>query len=214
MFIVFLSAILALMNAYLWKRLVKDTTGPGRTRRILTLVLIALALVLVATLVVPRFADVTAAGWYAWPGYLWFGLVVYLFLTLLVLEPVRLALRGWVKREADSGDGLRRPCVARPAGRAARPAGVEPADVPGAGQCGGRRRRVGRPGRRRRCDCTRTTRPAAATGAPASARPRVSRIPHRRRVGHPPRPAGGTGTHRADRRDHQRGGAGPRRDRG
>ena len=99
MFIVFLSAILALMTVYLWKRLVKDTTAPGRTRRIFTLVLIALALLLVATLVVPRFADVTAAGWYAWPGYLWFGLIVYLFLTLLVLEPVRLALRGWVKRE-------------------------------------------------------------------------------------------------------------------
>jgi uncharacterized protein len=99
MFIVFLSAILALMNVYLWKRLVKDTTGPGRARRIFTGVLIALALLLVATLVVPRFVDVPAAGWYAWPGYLWFGLLVYLFLTLLVLEPVKLALRGWVKRE-------------------------------------------------------------------------------------------------------------------
>ena len=74
MFIVFLSAILALMTVYLWKRLVKDTTAPGAgTRRIFTLVLIALALLIVATLVVPRFADVTAAGWYAWPGYLWFG---------------------------------------------------------------------------------------------------------------------------------------------
>ena len=99
MFIVFLSAILALMNVYLWKRLAKDTTGPGRTRRILTVVHMALAVLLVTTLVLPRFADVTAAGWYAWPAYLWFGLIVYLFLTLLVLEPVRLALRGWVKRE-------------------------------------------------------------------------------------------------------------------
>jgi uncharacterized protein len=113
MFIVFLSAILALMTVYLWKRLVKDTTAPGRTRWILTLVLIALALLIVATLVVPRFADVTAAGWYAWPGYLWFGLVVYLFLTLLVLEPVRLGLRSWVKREplaaaSSGGRGVRR----------------------------------------------------------------------------------------------------------
>ena len=100
MFIVFLSAILALMSVYLWKRLVRDTTGPGRTRRILTGVLVVLTLLLVAALVVPRFADMTAAGWYAWPGYLWFGLIVYLFLTLLVLEPVRLALRGWVKRKS------------------------------------------------------------------------------------------------------------------
>ena len=41
----------------------------------------------------------TESAWFAWPGYLWFGLVVYLFLTLLVLEPVRLALRGWAKRK-------------------------------------------------------------------------------------------------------------------
>ncbi len=99
MFIVVLSSVLALMNVYLWKRLVKDTTGPGRTRRILTAVLIALALLLVATLVVPRFFDVPESSWYAWPGYLWFGLLTYLFLTLLVLEPVRLALRRWIKGE-------------------------------------------------------------------------------------------------------------------
>jgi uncharacterized protein len=102
MFIVVLSAVLALMNAYVWKRLVKDTTGPGRTRRILTVVLVALALLLVATLVVPRFVGVPRSGWYAWPGYLWFGLIAYLSLTLLVLEPLRLALRGWVRREPKS----------------------------------------------------------------------------------------------------------------
>jgi len=98
MFIVILSAVLALMSVYVWKRLVRDTTGPGRTRRILTVVLIALVLLLVATLVLPRVIGLRESGWYAWPGYLWFGLIVYLFLTLLVLEPVRLALRGWVKR--------------------------------------------------------------------------------------------------------------------
>ena len=86
MFIVVLSTVLALMNVYAWKRLVRDTTGPGRTRRILTAVLIGLAVLLVATLVVPRFTNVSKSGWYAWPGYLWFGVVVYLFLTLLVLD--------------------------------------------------------------------------------------------------------------------------------
>ena len=40
----------------------------------------------------------TESAWFAWPGYLWFGLVAYLFLMLIVLEPVRLALRGWAKR--------------------------------------------------------------------------------------------------------------------
>ena len=56
-------------------------------------------MLLVATLILPRVIGVTASAWFAWPGYFWFGLVVYLFLTLLVLEPVRLALRGWVKRK-------------------------------------------------------------------------------------------------------------------
>ena len=99
MFIVVLSAVLALMNVYVWKRLVKDTTRPGRTRLFLSAVLIGLALLLVVALVVPRFTAVSKSGWYAWPGYLWFGVLAYLFLTLLVLEPVRLVLRGWVKRQ-------------------------------------------------------------------------------------------------------------------
>ena len=99
MFIVILSTVLGLMTLYLWKRLVKDTTAPGRTRWILTAGLGALSVLLVATLVLPRVTGLTEAAWLAWPGYLWFGLLAYLFLTLLVLEPVRLALRGWVKQE-------------------------------------------------------------------------------------------------------------------
>jgi uncharacterized protein len=99
MFIVILSAVLGLMHLYLWKRLVKDTTRPGGTRWILTAVLIALMTVLVATLILPRIIGVTDSAWFAWPGYFWFGLAVYLFLTLLVLEPVRLALWGWIKRK-------------------------------------------------------------------------------------------------------------------
>ena len=100
MFIIGLSAVLGLMHLYLWKRLVKDTTQPGRTRWILTAILIALAALLVATLIAQRVFGLAEPGWLAWPGYFWFGLIVYLFLTLLVLEPVRLALRGWVKRKA------------------------------------------------------------------------------------------------------------------
>lgn len=98
MFIVILSAILGLMTVYLWKRLVKDTTAPGHVRWILTAVLLALTVLLLATLVLPRVTGVPEAAWLAWPGYLWLGLLAYLFLTLLVLEPVRLAARAWVKR--------------------------------------------------------------------------------------------------------------------
>ena len=63
------------MNVYLWKRLVKDTTGPGPTRRILNRRAHGLAASLVTTSFVPRFADVTAAG-DAWPGYLVVRLIV------------------------------------------------------------------------------------------------------------------------------------------
>ncbi|HEX2213873.1 MAG TPA: metallophosphoesterase [Mycobacterium sp.] len=105
MFIVVLCAVLGLMHLYLWKRLVKDTTRPGRTRWILTAVLLTLAVLLVAALILPRMIGPAESGWVAWPGYLWFGVAAYLFLTLLVLEPVRLAFRGWVRRDPDEPAG-------------------------------------------------------------------------------------------------------------
>ncbi|AQA04868.1 metallophosphatase [Mycobacterium sp. MS1601] len=98
MFIVIVSSILGLAHLYLWKRLIKDTTAPGRTRRILTGVLLGLAVLLVATLIVPRMFGVEESAWFAWPGYIWFALVGYLLLALLVMEPVRLALLPWVRR--------------------------------------------------------------------------------------------------------------------
>ncbi|MDG4664130.1 metallophosphoesterase [Mycobacterium sp. 236(2023)] len=98
MFILVLGSVLALMHLYVWKRYVRDATRPGRSRRVLSALVVALMLLLVATLFVPRFFDVEESGWLAWPGYLWFGLLAYLFLASLVLEPVRLALRRWVKR--------------------------------------------------------------------------------------------------------------------
>ena len=104
MFIVVLSAVLAAMHLYVWKRLVKDTTRPGATRWILTAVVVALVLLLVATLVAPRVLGIIAPGWLAWPGYLWFALVAYLFLVLLVLEPVRLLLRRWTARTPEPAD--------------------------------------------------------------------------------------------------------------
>ena len=99
MFIVVLGSILALMHIYVWKRTVKDTTRPGRARWLLSIGLIALLTLVVIALIGPRILGVAESPWYVWPGYLWFGLIVYLFLALLVLEPVRLAFRGWVKRE-------------------------------------------------------------------------------------------------------------------
>jgi uncharacterized protein len=99
MFGVMLSVLVALMHWYIWKRLVKDTFRPGRARRVLTVLTVVMALFVFATLTLPRQIGVEASQWFAWPGYIWFGLVVYLFLILLVLEIPRLALRGWVRRK-------------------------------------------------------------------------------------------------------------------
>jgi len=100
MFIVVLCSVLVLMHLYVWKRLVKDTTRPGRTRLILSAVVLAMAGVLAVTLFLPRMTSTRPTAWLAWPGYLWFGMVVYLFLGLLVLEPIRAALRTWATRGA------------------------------------------------------------------------------------------------------------------
>ncbi|MBS1692849.1 MAG: metallophosphoesterase [Actinobacteria bacterium] len=98
MFFVVLLSILLVIHVYLWKRLVKDTTQPGRTRRSLTMVLVVLMASVTGALVLPRTIGVTELSGIVWTGYIWFGLAAYLFLSLLVLEPIRMALRYWVRR--------------------------------------------------------------------------------------------------------------------
>lgn len=93
MFFLIVCSVLVGIHLYLWKRLVKDTTRPGRARLILTAGLVVLGLLVVAALVVPRTVGVTESTFVAWPGYLWLGLAFYLFLTSLATEPVRLAVR-------------------------------------------------------------------------------------------------------------------------
>ncbi|MCV7420262.1 metallophosphoesterase [Mycobacterium yunnanensis] len=97
MFLVVLGAILASMHLYVWVRLVKDTTRPGRVRWLLSAFVVALALLLVATLALKG----VVAPVIAWPVYLWFGLVAYLFLVLLVLEPIRWLLRRRIRRRPE-----------------------------------------------------------------------------------------------------------------
>ena len=99
MFLIILSAVLGLAHLYVWKRLIKDTTTSGRVRWVLSAVFLALAILLVLTLIVPRFSGIEESGWFAWPGYVWFAMVGYLLLALLILEPVRLMLRGWARRD-------------------------------------------------------------------------------------------------------------------
>jgi predicted MPP superfamily phosphohydrolase len=129
MFIAILGTVLGLMHCYIWKRLIKDTSGGG-PRWALTAVLVALLVLLVCTLLLPRLFGWREPAWLAWLGYVWFGLIVYLFLTLLVVEPVRIALRRWINRrppdlaEADEQLMNRRMFIARTSAVAAGVASV------------------------------------------------------------------------------------------
>jgi uncharacterized protein len=135
MFIVILGAVLALIHLYVWKRMIKDTAR-GRTRHALTAVYLALLALLVATLLLPRLLGWREPSWLAWPAYVWFGFVAYLFLTLLLVEPVRLLLGRRVKgapsqaSETDEHAMNRRLFLAR-AGAAA--AGAASVGLAGAG---------------------------------------------------------------------------------
>jgi uncharacterized protein len=133
MFILVLGSILGLMTFYVWFRTVRDTTGRGRMRRLLTAALLILTVLLVVTLVVPRVAGIEEFTWLAWPGYLWFGLLVYLVLALLAFEPVRLI--GWLRRRRAEPQDERRTLDRRQflARTGAVAAGVTAAGVTGVG---------------------------------------------------------------------------------
>ncbi|ADB72863.1 metallophosphoesterase [Geodermatophilus obscurus] len=81
-----------LLHGYLWWRLVRSTTPPGRTRRLLTLGLVVLAVLPVGAVLLRR-QDSLLSTVVQWVGFSWLGVAFYLFLTLLALEPVRLLLR-------------------------------------------------------------------------------------------------------------------------
>jgi predicted MPP superfamily phosphohydrolase len=89
---------IALLHVYLWSRLVRSTTRPGRVRRRLTLLLAVLGVLPAAALLLRRTLPVDAATPLDWVAYTWLGTAFYLVLALLVLEPVRLVLRRWSRR--------------------------------------------------------------------------------------------------------------------
>ncbi|WP_204335594.1 metallophosphoesterase [Micromonospora solifontis] len=114
-FVGFVLLVTALIHLYLWKRLVRDTTVPGRRRRVGGIAVLLLAVLIPTTMIV------TNAGvrWVAWPGYLWLALMFYLLVVLLVLE-VPMAVARLVLR--------RRAVVAEPTAAAPEPALVGAAD--------------------------------------------------------------------------------------
>ncbi|HEX5540895.1 MAG TPA: metallophosphoesterase [Micromonospora sp.] len=74
--------ITGLIHLYLWKRLVRDTTRPGRWRRVGGFAVLTLALLIPVTMIGLR----VGLGWLAWSGYLWLALMFYLLVLLVILE--------------------------------------------------------------------------------------------------------------------------------
>jgi uncharacterized protein len=100
LFFGFILLVVGLIHLYLWKRLVRDTTRPGRWRRAGLVAMIALGLLIPATLVGAR----AGVGVLAWPGYLWLAVMFYLLVLLAVLEiPMLVARRVWARRPVAVG---------------------------------------------------------------------------------------------------------------
>ncbi|MEU1588604.1 metallophosphoesterase [Micromonospora sp. NPDC005710] len=93
-FVGVLALVTGLIHLYLWKRLVRDTTTPGRLRRVGGIAALVLALLVPATMAG------TQAGlyWLAWPGYLWLAVMFYLLIVLVVLEVPMLVTRLVLRR--------------------------------------------------------------------------------------------------------------------
>ncbi|SCL22502.1 hypothetical protein GA0070616_2549 [Micromonospora nigra] len=95
-FVATLGLITGLIHLYLWKRLVRDTTAPGRWRRVGTVSALVLALLVPATLVGTR----AGLYWLAWPGYLWLAVMFYLLVLLVALEVPMLVAKLVLRRRA------------------------------------------------------------------------------------------------------------------
>ena len=87
-----------LLHSYLWWRLVRSTTVPGRARRRLTVLTVVLAVLPALAVTLRQTLPLEAAAPLDWIAFSWLGVAFYAFLTLLALEPVRLAGRLWLRR--------------------------------------------------------------------------------------------------------------------
>lgn len=115
-FAAFAFVVTALIHAYLWLRLVRSTTRPGRWRRVGTVAMIVLALLVPATIIGTR----EGLYWLAWPGYLWLAVMFYLLIVLAVLELPMLAARLALRRTpAPAATGADEPVLVSTGGAAA-----------------------------------------------------------------------------------------------
>lgn len=115
--------VTTVIHLYLWQRLVRDTARSRRWRRIGGFAVLGAAVVMVATLfgepALPR-----SLGWLSAPGYVWLGVMFYLWVWLLVLELPVLAVRLVQRRRRSDHDPDRRLLLRRGAAVAAGVAAV------------------------------------------------------------------------------------------
>ena len=104
---------MGLLHAYLWFRLVRSTTEPGRLRRRLTWLTVFLTFLPVLAVVLRGVLPMNTAAPLSWIGFSWLGIAFYAFLSLLVLEPVRalgtLVIRRRTNRRVGASGGRRPP---------------------------------------------------------------------------------------------------------
>lgn len=92
-FLAVVSLALVVLPGYIWWRLVRSTTQPGRIRRRLIVLTVVLAALPLAADALNRVLPEEVATPLEWVAYSWLGVALYLVLALLALEPVRLMLR-------------------------------------------------------------------------------------------------------------------------
>jgi predicted MPP superfamily phosphohydrolase len=121
-FLAVVSLALVLLPGYIWWRLVRSSTQPGRIRRRLTVLTVILAALPMAADALNRVLPEEVATPLEWVAYSWLGFALYLVLALLALEPVRLLLRLLQRRRA----------LAPGLATAQHPAGAAPSGAPAA----------------------------------------------------------------------------------
>ncbi|WP_443189999.1 metallophosphoesterase [Micromonospora sp. CB01531] len=130
-FLGFAVLVTALIHLYLWKRLIRDTTRPGRWRRVGGIALLLLALLVPATMITTR----GGVHWLAWPGYLWLALMFYLLVLLLALEVPLAVAKLALRRRMRVGLPASEPALVGAGGPAAAPLDIAAvqAEMPSAG---------------------------------------------------------------------------------